>query len=131
MTDQTTKLYCCGCVREVVARLTDGGEIYPHRPDLADLPFWKCDACGNYVGCHHKTKDRTQPFGCIPTKEIKKARQDIHTILDPIWQSGRMARKDVYAYLSEEIGWEYHTAKIRSVKDAHKVCRAVQKIAND
>jgi len=113
-----------------VARLTNGGEIYPHRPDLADLPFWRCDACGNYVGCHHKTKVRTRPLGCIPTKKLKKARQHIHKILDPVWQSGRMTRKEIYAKLSEKLGWSYHTAKIRSVEDARNVYRFVQEIAN-
>ena len=64
-------IFCCGCQSDVQARLTDGAEIYAHRRDLASLPFWKCDACGNFVGCHHKTKHRTRPLGCIPTKEIK------------------------------------------------------------
>lgn len=43
-------LYCCGCSEEITASLTDGKEIYPHRPDLYDLPFWKCDICGNLCG---------------------------------------------------------------------------------
>jgi hypothetical protein len=68
-------IYCCGCESAVQARLTDGREIYPHRPDLADLPFWKCDGCGNHVGCHHKTNDRTRPLGNIPTPEIRIARK--------------------------------------------------------
>ena len=55
-------LYCCGCDTGTEARLTNGAEIYPHRPDLHELPFWKCDKCGNFVGCHHKTKDRTRPM---------------------------------------------------------------------
>jgi len=69
-------LYCCACRADVPARLTDGGEIYPHRADLADLPFWKCDACNNFVGCHHQTKNRTHPLGCIPSPEIKNARKE-------------------------------------------------------
>ena len=36
-------IYCCGCAQDVTARLTDGSEIYPHRLDLADIPFWVCD----------------------------------------------------------------------------------------
>lgn len=67
-------LYCCGCKTKVSARLTDGAEVYPHRPDLHDLPFWRCDACGNFVGCHHRTKKRTGPLGCIPTPEVRWAR---------------------------------------------------------
>ena len=123
------EIYCCGCEMKVEARLTGGEEIYPHREDLYSLPFWKCDGCGNYVGCHHKTKNRTNPLGCIPTPEIKKARQHIHKILDPIWQNGKMSRKEIYAELSERLGWKYHTAKIRSVEEARKVYRLVREHA--
>lgn len=121
------KIYCCGCETDISARLTDGGEIYPHRKDLKALPFWKCDTCGNFVGCHHKTKNRTKPLGCIPTPDIKNARKHIHKILDPLWKSGRMERGQVYAAVAEAIGIEeYHTAEIRSVEQARDVYRAIQ-----
>ena len=68
---ETRHIHCCECSEKVNARLTDECEIYPHRQDLKSLPFWKCDTCGNHVGCHHKTKNRTQPLGCIPSDEIK------------------------------------------------------------
>jgi hypothetical protein len=123
------EIYCCGCEQNVLPRLTDGAEIYPHRRDLFKLPFWKCDSCGNYVGCHYKTRNPTKPLGCIPTAEIKNARQEIHKILDPIWRSGRMARRAVYAEISDQIGWNYHTAKIRSIEEARKVYRIVQGMA--
>lgn len=123
------EIHCCGCGDKVRARLTDGREIYPHRPDLCSLPFWKCDICGNFVGCHHKTKNRTQPLGCIPTPEIKEARKHIHAILDPIWKSGKMTRNEIYKNLSVELGWKYHTAQIRSVEEARKVYRIVQRYA--
>lgn len=51
-----SQIHCCGCGETVTARLTDGREIYPHRQDLSGLPFWKCDTCGNYVGCHREIK---------------------------------------------------------------------------
>nr|WP_321484306.1 zinc-finger-containing protein [uncultured Cohaesibacter sp.] len=123
------KIYCCACGKEVDARLTDGTEIYAHRPDLARLPFWKCDHCGNFVGCHHKTEERTKPLGCIPTPQIKKARQHIHRILDPIWQSGRTSRKKTYRALALMLGLDsYHTAQIRSLDEARTVYRAVQEL---
>ena len=114
MTDRR-EIRCCACETKVQARLTDGREIYPHRPDLADLPFWKCDDCGNHVGCHHKTKNRTQPLGVIPTPELRNARQHIHRILDPIYESGRTTRKALYADLSERLGWKYHTSRASSM----------------
>lgn len=120
-------IYCCGCKQDVEARLTDGSEVYPHRPDLAELPFWKCDTCNNFVGCHHKTSNRTAPLGCIPTPELKAARQHIHALIDPVWQSGRMTRKAIYEAISAEVGWKYHTAKTRTVEEARAAYRAARK----
>lgn len=124
---QDRTIYCCGCGDKVTARLTSGAEIYPHRPDLSSLPFWKCDACRNFVGCHHKTKNPTNPLGCIPTPEIKAARQHIHRILDPLWKSGGWDRRALYAEIAERLGRKvYHTANIRSVEEAREVYRIVR-----
>jgi zinc-finger-containing domain len=126
------KLYCCQCKQDIDARLTDGREVYPHRPDLNPLPFWKCDACGNHVGCHHKTKDRTRPLGNIPTKELKSARQHIHRILDPLWRQRLIPRGKLYARIASAMGCtEYHTAEIRSVDEARKVYAIVRNIARE
>lgn len=125
------ELYCCGCAKEVDAVLTDGKEIYPHRPDLYALPFWKCAGCNNFVGCHHKTKDRTKPLGCIPTKEIKDARRKIHAVLDPLWESGKMSRKHIYARLTELLGRQYHTAELRSVDEANSIYQCLLQIASN
>ncbi|POZ50676.1 hypothetical protein AADEFJLK_03573 [Methylovulum psychrotolerans] len=120
-------IYCCACGIDVDARLTDGGEIYPYRIDLQNQPFWCCDTCGNFVGCHHKTKAYTTPIGCIPTSEIKYARKIIHALLDRIWQSGRIGRSELYQAISDEVGCEYHTANIRSIEEARTVYRIVHK----
>lgn len=118
-------IFCCGCQSDVQARLTDGGEIYPHRSDLASLPFWRCDTCGNYVGCHHKTKDRTRPLGVIPTPELRKARGHVHGLIDPIWKSGRMSRSAVYEAVATHMGIkEYHSGELRTVEDAREAYRA-------
>lgn len=121
---QTRAVYCCGCVREVQARLTDGREIYPHRPDLADLPFWRCDTCRNYVGCHHKTADRTRPMGSIPTKEVSARRRRLHALFDQAWKSGEIGRRELYEAISKAIGHEYHAGEIRSVEEADRVLDA-------
>ncbi len=119
-------IYCCGCSEKIKARLTDGEEIYRHRKDLYLLPFWKCDYCGNFVGCHHKTDNPTKPLGCIPTPEIKNARKHIHAKLDPIWKNGNISRNQLYKKLSKNLGWKYHTANIRSIEEAREVYRAVE-----
>jgi len=128
---EVRQIHCCGCDAKVNARLTNGAEIYPHLSALAALPLWRCDTCGNYVGCHHKTGNPTNPLGNIPTKEIRNARQHIHRVLDPLWQTGRMNRKAIYARITAEIGWKFHTAKIRSVEEARAIYRIVQTIASE
>ena len=119
--EHVMRIYCCACRQDVDARLTSGAEIYPHRHDLAELPFWRCDDCGNHVGCHHQTRNRTQPLGVIATTEIKLARRHIHAILDPIWRSGKMKRASLYKKISDELGWQYHTGNIRTIEEARKV----------
>ena len=114
-------IYCCGCEEKIVARLTSGAEIYPHRKDLSSIPMWICDQCGNYVGCHHKTKNRTNPLGCIPTREIMELRKKIHRAIDPIWKSGTLTRREVYQRISNHIGRKYHTANIRTMDEGAKV----------
>lgn len=121
-------IYCCGCQCDVDARLTSGVEIYPHRKDLASLRFYKCDACGNYVGCHRNRKSDAIPLGIIPTEEIRKARVAIHAILDPLWKRRLVSRNQLYATLSEYIGKQYHTAEIRTMEEAELILRAVKRI---
>lgn len=120
-------IFCCGCGASVAARLTNGEEVYPHRRDLYTIPFWKCDTCGNFVGCHYKTGRRTKPLGCIPTPEIKAARQEIHKIIDPLWKSGRVSRRELYRMIAHVIGVEeYHTGEITSIEQAREVYRVAR-----
>jgi hypothetical protein len=123
-------IYCCCCETDVDARLTDGTEIYPHLPNLHALPFWKCDKCRNYVGCHHKTSNRTAPLGCIPTPQLKAARNHIHNILDPIWRDGLMKRKKLYAQIEQRLGNRrtFHTAHIRTIDEARQAYMIVRQI---
>ncbi len=124
-------IYCCGCGCDVKARLTDGMEVYPHRKDLAHLPFWICDTCRNHVGCHHKTNKPTTPLGIIATPEIKNARKHIHALMDPLWKSGKIKRGKLYAMLSIRIGKTYHTGEIRTLSDARLVYRHIQEIGRE
>ena len=119
-------IYCVGCEKNVEARLTSGEEIYPHRHDLFRLPFWKCDGCGNYVGCHHKTNNRTRPLGNIPTYELRELRKKIHSIIDPLWRGKNISRGKLYARISAAIGYEYHTGEIKSIEEAHTVLQIVE-----
>lgn len=122
------RIYCVGCEEFVNATLTDGKEIYPHRKDLAKLPFWKCRTCGNYVGCHHKTRNRTRPLGVIPTPELRTARQELHNILDAIWQFGEFSRSDVYGILSQKLGYEFHVGQVTSFQTIEEVKKLIKEI---
>jgi hypothetical protein len=119
-------IFCCCCDADVKARLTTGAEIYPKHRNLHNNLFWRCDECGNYVGCHNKSKEPSKPLGCIPTPELRKLRQEIHVALDAIWKSGRLSRSWLYNKLSEELVCEYHTGDIRTVEFAERVLRILR-----
>jgi len=130
----TEKIYCCECGKDVDARLTTGREIYPPREDLHNHPFWKCDGCKNYVGCHHKVKsDPIKPLGNIPTPEMRKARNHIHKLIDPLWKAYKepfRARAWIYRWLSGKIGYQYHTAEIKTIEEARKIYALCKTIKN-
>ncbi|MBY0256178.1 zinc-finger-containing protein [Methylobacterium sp.] len=110
-----TAPFCPGC--GVAARLTNGAEVYPNRPDLADKPIWKCEVCPDaYVGCH---PGGTEPLGTPAGPELRRARIVLHRdMVDPLWKHAdrcgeyhpeneaareliqRAARGRVYAYLA-------------------------------
>ncbi len=126
------QLWCIECDQDVDAQLITGGDVYPHRRDLADLPFWQCPTCKHFVGCHHKTADRTKPLGCIPNAMMKVARGHIHRILDPLWRNRLIGRRELYEEIGRRIGDDdYHTAELRSIEGARRVYAVVREIADE
>ena len=99
---------CAECAGEDVSPVT-GDVVYPHRPDLRELQFWRC-ACGAFVGCHKGTN--YAPLGRPAGPKTKAARQRAHAAFDPIWQSAaerdniipNRARNRGYRWLSEKLG---------------------------
>lgn len=120
------QIYCTGCQRPVSARLTDGSEVYPLRPDLESIPFWICDVCKAFVGTHHKTKERTKPLGYLASPEVKKWRMIIHSTLDPLWKSGKTSRGAAYMYIANKIGKPYHTGEIKSEEEGRQIYEIVK-----
>jgi hypothetical protein len=102
-------IHCDYCSRE--AKLVNGRTIYPHRPDLAHKPFYHCDPCRAWVGCHPKPM-RTRnglpggyvPLGRLATAELRKAKMAAHAAFDPLWKSGGMSRQSAYAWLAGALG---------------------------
>lgn len=122
------KIFCIECNKDVIARLTDGTELYPHQERLHHLKFWKCDTCKNSVGTHRKYSGQPKPLGCIPNNEIKNARMHIHNILDPLWKTGRISRKELYKIISEFLGYEYHTGDIKNIEEARKIYKKIKQL---
>ena len=111
-------IFCHICNLKTKSKLTSGKQIYPHRKDLATKPIWQCTICKSYVGCH---PDTINPLGSIVGSKVKQMRIQVHAMLDPIWQSGTISRAKLYKELSNELGWKYHTASIRSVAEARNI----------
>lgn len=91
---------CLECGR--TARLTDGRELYPHRPDLYHKFFYKCE-CGAYCGCHDGTK---RALGNPAGMKTRQARMRAHDAFDPIWRNRPvygLSRRDVYKLAADAL----------------------------
>ena len=86
---------CDYCSRD--AKLVGAEKIYTHRRDLINKLFWSCEPCEAYVGCHPGTKN---PLGRLANAELRRAKQSVHRVLDPLWKSKKMTRRDAYALLA-------------------------------
>ncbi len=84
------------------ARLTNGSEIYGHRPDLKHLSFWLCYPCDAYVGCH-KNSDAV-PLGRLANNKLRAWKQWAHAAFDPLWKSGDLERREAYSWLASQMG---------------------------
>lgn len=123
-------IFCCNCDRVVLAEKITGGAAYPHRRDLSHLFFWQCPACFNFVGTHRGKKAR--PLGVIATDEMKRMRVSIHKTIDPIWQTGAMARSQVYKKMAEYLDIdEYHTAELSSINECRDALIAAKTLSSE
>ena len=104
------------------AKLVTGREIYPKRLDLYDKKFYACMPCGAYVGCHPGTE---RALGGLANKETREARGMAHQAFDPMWKSGKMSRREAYAWLKKALGaaGEVHIGNM-SVKECSRVTSA-------
>jgi len=67
-----------------------------------------CKECRYYVGCHNNTR---KPLGTMISDEHCKYRKAVHNKIDPLWQTGKIARKHLYSRLSKILGYTYHTGE--------------------
>lgn len=120
------RVYCCFCEEYAETEILTGDQVYNKRTDLAHKNLYRCTTCHGVVGTHGIKG--TVPLGVIPDREIANARKHIHALLDPLWQEGLIARKSVYKWISKILGYEYHTAEIRTIEEARRVYKTINKI---
>jgi hypothetical protein len=92
-----TTIRCPYC--QLPAERCTGADIYPHRPDLASLRFWRCQPCGAWVGCH-KDSDSI-PLGSLANAKTRDLRRKCHAGFDPVWRCRAMSRNGAYRRLAE------------------------------
>lgn len=106
----TAALPCPYCQRS--AELVTGRTLYPHRPDLAEKKFFLCRPCDAYCGTHPDGR----PLGRLADAQLRKARQYVHGLFDPLYlkasdaydghDSGlirNVARARAYRWLAEQM----------------------------
>jgi Protein of unknown function (DUF3268). len=118
---------CPYCNRQ--ARLVNGSQLYPHRPDLHSKQFYACLSCDAYVGCH---PDTTRPLGRLANAELRAAKIAAHAAFDPLWRSGPMKRSHAYDWLATALGIPRHKCHIggfnvEECKRVVEVCQAYAK----
>jgi hypothetical protein len=91
------------------AQLVGGDVMYPHRSDLHEKKFYRCLPCGAHVGCHDGT---VNPLGRLANAELRQWKQRAHAAFDPLWQGGKMKRRDAYQWLADGLGIPFAEAHI-------------------
>ncbi len=56
--------------------------------------------CRAYVGTHPHT---SIPLGTLATAEIRAARKRAKELFNPLWQSGKMERREAYRWLADKL----------------------------
>ena len=98
-------MICPYCKNE--AKWCENKEIYGKNYGNSFMCYY-CKPCNAYVGCHQNTK---KPLGTITNAEGREWRKKVHAKIDPLWKSGQIKRKDLYARISKKIGKTYHTGE--------------------
>lgn len=129
----STSVTCDYCGQP--AELVGGLVIYPHRHDLRNAKFWRCEPCGAYVGTHANSRKHV-PFGRLAKPELRALKQQVHAAFDPLWQGRETSRSSAYGWLAEAMGiphGECHIGKFdeQRCRDALVVLRAVGTAALD
>jgi hypothetical protein len=105
--------------------LVTGREVYPHRRDLHELPFYQCAPCDARVGCHPGT---TRALGRLANAELRTLRSAAHAAFDPIWKTGKMSRTSAYKWLATQLQSPNGIVHIGEMNEAE--CQQVIEVCN-
>ena len=96
MAKKTNKVYCPYCGN--AAELVDSSVVYPQSYGM----MWICMPCDAYTGVH-RSSPTFKPLGTLAKKDLRKLRQQVHHMFDPLWKNGSRTRNEAYAWLAERM----------------------------
>lgn len=115
---------CNHCGKE--AEWVENKEVYNGKNYGKSYMIWLCRPCDAYIGCHNNTKT---PKGDVLAKEdLRKARRLAHSIIDPLWQSGKYKRKTVYIRLEEAFGEPVHVGETKTPEECFEIIKTTKLI---
>ena len=97
---------CTYCSKPTL-RMT-GSELHPSRSDLANKHYHVCRNCDAWIGCKGTG---WEPSGRLANAQLRRAKQDAHAALEPIWQQAMAehgwtkskARNLAYKWIANEL----------------------------
>ncbi len=112
------ELTCPECGAEMVLKQSRYGPFY-------GCIRWATTGCKGAHGAHPDGR----PMGTPATLETRRARIEAHEAFDRLWKSGRMKRKQAYAWLSAAMGMPSEQAHISrfDVAQCRRVVEAVER----
>jgi len=113
--------YCPYCGKP--AELIDSIEIYRQSYGM----IWMCRPCDAYTGTH-KSSARFAPLGTLANAKLRKLRQQVHQVFDPLHQSGKMTRSEAYQWLSEQLGIKKERCHVAMFDEP--LCKTALRILN-
>jgi len=124
---QTKKLHCTSCNKTVNATIKKETEIYPDRKAYLakrePRDYWAC-VCGSHV---RVDKEKVHVRYVLTTGKFSAIKNNIHSLIDPIWKSKKMTRPEVYRYMSKITKTkDFHVSLISCMKDAEKALKEAE-----
>lgn len=121
MTPQNTvPCYCDVCHRRQNCKVVDAHTLYEH-PHYEKAVV--CPVCANYVFCHDGTDI---PLGDITSSDIRRKRYQLHCAINEL--APFVSRKQIYKYLTDEIGATFHASTCNSLEDIARAHMALSRL---